>query len=235
MTHSKPDVSPAKPSLVSAARIHALLPQTQCTRCGYEDCLAYAQAIASDGVAINRCPPGGDEGLKRLAHLTGQAEMPLDESCGRAQERTMAFVDEDWCIGCTLCIKACPVDAIMGSHKTMHTVIESACTGCELCIPVCPVDCIEIEITTPGRTGWQAWNQIQADQALQRYEKMSARRIFHAGDKPKTQIKTLEDKLQALIDHPETVSHIASSAELEKKRRYVAAALEKAKLSAQKS
>jgi Na+-translocating ferredoxin:NAD+ oxidoreductase subunit B len=229
MTDSKPASSNMKPTLVSVAAVHALLPQTQCQRCGYADCLAYAQAIADDRIAINRCPPGGEEGMARLAQLTGQAVQALDESCGQAQERTMAFIDEDWCIGCTLCIKACPVDAIIGASKQMHTVDESLCTGCELCIPVCPVDCIEIEITTPGRTGWAAWNQAQADAALERYEFVSKRRRFYAGEKPKTLEKTLENKLQALAEHPETVSRITDNAELEKKRRYVAAALEKAK------
>ncbi len=226
-------MSLASQHLTAAARaLHALLPQTQCQRCGYPDCASYAHAIAHDGAAINRCPPGGEEGVMRLAQLTGLAAQALDESCGKAQERTMAFIDEDWCIGCTLCIKACPVDAILGASKQMHTVIEAVCTGCELCIPACPVDCIEIEITTPGRTGWQAWEQAQADAALGRYEKMSARRLFHAGEKPKTLEKSLESKLQALTDYPETVSRITDSAELQKKRRFVQAALEKAKLQA---
>jgi Na+-translocating ferredoxin:NAD+ oxidoreductase subunit B len=231
-----PDSDATNPSSqrqdIRVQAIHALLPQTQCQRCGYEDCLSYAQAIATEGVAINRCPPGGAEGLHRLSQLTGQAVGPLDESCGQAQERTLAFIDEDWCIGCTLCIKACPVDAIVGSSKTMHTVIESVCTGCELCIPVCPVDCIEIEITTPGRTGWQAWDQRQADAALERYEKMSARRTSDVRNLPKTLEKILQDKLQALTDHPETVSRITSSDALEKKRRFVQAALDKAKTTA---
>jgi len=211
--------------------IHDLLPQTQCQRCGYDDCLAYAQAIADAGEAINRCPPGGDEGVLRLARLTGQAPAPLDETCGKAQERTVAFIDEDWCIGCTLCIKACPVDAIVGANKQMHTIIESDCTGCELCIPVCPVDCIEIEIATPGRAGWAAWSPEQAHAALNRYEKMSTRRTIHAGEHPNTLEKQLSDKLLALTDHPETVSRIQDSAELEKKRRYVQAALDRAKAS----
>ena len=158
----------AKPPLVSSlqvATLHALLPQTQCQRCGYPDCAAYAAAIVDDGVPINQCPPGGVQGIERLATATGRPVIPLNPEFGQSQERTMAFIDEDWCIGCTLCIKACPVDAIVGSSKSMHTIIESACTGCELCIPACPVDCIEIEIATPGLKGWAAWDQSQADAA----------------------------------------------------------------------
>jgi electron transport complex protein RnfB len=153
-----------------AARIHAALPQTQCTRCGYPDCAAYAQAIADGQAQINQCPPGGAEGVVRLASITGREPLPLNPDNGVEGPRTVAVIDEAWCIGCTLCIKACPTDAILGTNKRMHTVIEPYCTGCELCVPVCPVDCISLENVTGERTGWHAWTQAQADEALQRYE-----------------------------------------------------------------
>lgn len=156
--------------------MHALLPQTQCTRCGYPDCEAYAHAIVHEGAAINRCPPGGAEGVARLAALTGAPVLPLATDSGIEGPRHMAVIDEAWCIGCTLCLDACPTDAIVGIHKRMHTVIEPHCTGCELCIPVCPVDCISLVIETPGRSGWQAWSQEQADAALARYRMHRQRR-----------------------------------------------------------
>lgn len=153
---------------LAAALLNAL-PQTQCQRCGYPDCAAYAAAIADGSADINQCPPGGQEGIAALAAITGRPVQPLNPAFGREQERTVAFIDEDWCIGCTLCIKACPVDAIIGSNKFMHTIIEDRCTGCELCIPACPVDCIEIEIVTPGLTGWQAWSPELAQTARTQY------------------------------------------------------------------
>ncbi|MDR6889840.1 MULTISPECIES: RnfABCDGE type electron transport complex subunit B [Variovorax] len=153
-----------------AVRIHDALPQTQCTRCGYPDCAGYAEAIASGEANINQCPPGGAEGIARLAQLTGRQPLPLDPQFGTEGPRAMAVIDEAWCIGCTLCLDACPTDAIVGINKRMHTVIEAHCTGCELCIPVCPVDCISLEVETPGRSGWAAWSQAQAEAALQRYQ-----------------------------------------------------------------
>ena len=153
-----------------AARIHNALPQTQCTRCGYPDCAGYAQAVADGEAGINQCPPGGAEGIARLAQLTGREQVPLDPQFGTEGPRAMAVIDEAWCIGCTLCLDACPTDAIVGINKRMHTVIEAHCTGCELCIPVCPVDCISLEVETPGRTGWAAWSQAQAEAALKRYQ-----------------------------------------------------------------
>ena len=139
-----------------AARIDAALPQTQCTRCGYPDCAAYAQAIASSAAGMDQCPPGGAEGIARLASILQQPLRPLNPVHGSEVPRTLASIDENWCIGCTLCIKACPTDAILGAIKLMHTVIAAHCTGCELCVPVCPVDCIELINASGSATGWAA-------------------------------------------------------------------------------
>ena len=123
-------------------RIDATLPQTQCTRCGYPACRPYAEAIARGEAPINRCPPGGMEGVRALARITGQPVLPLDSACGVEAPPQVAMIDESVCIGCTKCIQACPVDAIVGAGKLMHTVVADLCTGCELCVPPCPVDCI---------------------------------------------------------------------------------------------
>jgi len=164
------------PSGTLVARINDVLPQTQCTRCGYPDCRGYAEAIAASEAGINQCPPGGAEGIARLSRLTGRAALPLDPQFGIEGPRAMAVIDEAWCIGCTLCLDACPTDAILGIHKRMHTVIEAHCTGCELCIPVCPVDCISLDVETPHLSGWNAWSSTQADHARQRYEFHKVRR-----------------------------------------------------------
>lgn len=152
-----------------AARIDAVLPQTQCTRCGYPDCASYAQAVAQGEAGINQCPPGGAAGVARLAALTGRPVLPLSPEHGVEAPRSIAVIDEAWCIGCTLCIKACPTDAILGANKRMHTVIAPHCTGCELCIPVCPVDCIDLHNASGDATGWSAWSPQQADHARGRY------------------------------------------------------------------
>ncbi|HEY8230361.1 MAG TPA: RnfABCDGE type electron transport complex subunit B [Rhodanobacteraceae bacterium] len=123
-------------------RIDAALPQTQCTRCGYPACRPYAGAVARGEAPINRCPPGGTEGVRVLARITGQPVLPLDSECGIEAPPRVAVIDEAVCIGCTKCIQACPVDAIVGASKLMHTIVADLCTGCELCIPPCPVDCI---------------------------------------------------------------------------------------------
>lgn len=125
-------------------KIDAILPQTQCGQCSYPGCRPYAEAIASGEADINRCPPGGETVILALADLLGVDPKPLDEEVGEEKPKTVAIIDEQTCIGCTLCIQACPVDAIMGAAKQMHTIIEKECTGCELCLPPCPVDCIEM-------------------------------------------------------------------------------------------
>lgn len=128
-----------------AARIDAALPQTQCTQCGYDGCRPYAEAIARGVADIDQCPPGGDEGIAKLAALLDRAVKPLNPVHGEYRPPQVAFIDEALCIGCVKCIHACPVDAIVGASKRMHTVIAAWCTGCELCIPPCPVDCISLE------------------------------------------------------------------------------------------
>lgn len=158
-----------------AQRLLDALPQTQCTRCGFPDCAAYAQAIATGGAAINQCPPGGDEGIVRLSAITGLPALPLNPAHGSETPRNVVFIDENWCIGCTLCIAACPTDAIIGTNKVMHTVQEIHCTGCELCLPVCPVDCIVLENASDAHTGWAAWSAVQAQHALERYDFRSDR------------------------------------------------------------
>ena len=130
-----------------ADRIDALLPQTQCTRCGYPACRPYAAAIAQGEADINHCPPGGSAGIAALARLLGRAEKPLNPANGMEKPREVALILEEICIGCTKCILACPVDAIVGAAKMMHTVIVDECTGCELCIAPCPVDCIVMVAT----------------------------------------------------------------------------------------
>ncbi|ARU05446.1 ferredoxin [Comamonas serinivorans] len=206
-------------------QLHRALPQTQCQRCGYADCAAYAQAMANEEAPINRCPPGGAEGVARLARLTGQPEQPLDAECGQEGPRTVAWIDEDWCIGCTLCLQVCPTDAIVGANKAMHTVIEDECTGCELCIPVCPVDCIRLDNVTGSRTGWQAWSPAQADHALARYGQHQARKTRHAQHQAATRVA----KARHHLDHLDSTTQPAPAGELDKRKALIAAALAKAR------
>jgi Na+-translocating ferredoxin:NAD+ oxidoreductase subunit B len=154
---------------VLPAAVDALLPQTQCTRCGYPDCAAYAQAIAHDAAPINRCPPGGDATIAALTALTGRAPLPLDPACGEAVPLAVARVDEAHCIGCTICIQACPVDAIVGAPSRMHAVLDAWCTGCALCVAPCPVDCIDMV------SAQRPWNEVDARVARRRHRARDAR------------------------------------------------------------
>lgn len=187
-------------------RILSVLPQTQCTRCGYPDCEAYANAIESQEAGINQCPPGGEEGIQRLSVLTGLPALPLNPENGSEGPRHIAWIDEQWCIGCTLCITACPTDAILGASKQMHTVIEDACTGCELCLPVCPVDCIHLENVTLGNSGWNAWTQEQANQAKKRYELKKLRLFKEQGEthQDKDSVGLKQSAVQAALERAKT-------------------------------
>jgi electron transport complex protein RnfB len=152
-----------------AGRIDALLPQTQCTRCGYPGCRPYADAIAAGDADINRCPPGGEAVLAALAALLGREAPALDASRGMPGPLLAARIEEGVCIGCTLCIAACPVDAIIGAPKRLHSVLTSLCSGCELCVPSCPVDCI---VMVPARRGWTV---ADAQAARDRHDARRAR------------------------------------------------------------
>lgn len=138
-------------------KIDAVLPQTQCGQCGYPGCKPYAEAILKGEADINLCPPGGEDGIRKLADLLGVEFKPFGEGAG-PKAKAVAFIDEQTCIGCTLCIQACPVDAIVGAAKQMHTIIAVECTGCELCLPPCPVDCISMEPVAQDIAGWK-WQQ----------------------------------------------------------------------------
>ncbi|MDA0669886.1 MAG: electron transport complex subunit RsxB [Proteobacteria bacterium] len=136
-------------------KIDKILPQTQCGQCGYPGCKPYATAIANGEADINQCPPGGDDGVHKLADLLGVEYKPLNADHGEPKPKSVAIIDESTCIGCTLCIQACPVDAIVGAAKQMHTIIEKECTGCELCLPPCPVDCIDMQVIPETTENWK--------------------------------------------------------------------------------
>ena len=149
--------------------IEDVLPQTQCTKCGFPCCRDYAKSIVSGKASYNQCPPGGIEGVERLAKLLGRKVIPINPKNGLERQRSVALIKQEECIGCTLCILACPVDAIIGAAKQIHTVIPDLCTGCDLCISPCPVDCIEMLPITPGKTGWSAWSAEQANMSKARF------------------------------------------------------------------
>jgi len=211
-----------------ADRIEDLLPQTQCTKCGYPACRPYAEAVAAGSAGYNQCPPGGAAGIARLAHLLGKPVIPLNPANGRERPRPLAVIDESLCIGCTLCIQACPVDAIVGAAKQMHTVLNDLCTGCDLCVAPCPVDCIAMVEVTPGRSGWDAWSQQQADAARERHR-------FHLfrvrRDKEENDARLAAKaaaKLKAV--EAETAQSADERAAQERKKAIIQAAMERARL-----
>jgi Na+-translocating ferredoxin:NAD+ oxidoreductase subunit B len=215
-----------------ADRIEDLLPQTQCTKCGYPACRPYAEAIAAGTVDYNQCPPGGIEGVARLARLLGKPVIPLNTANGIERPRPVAVIDESLCIGCTLCVQACPVDAIAGAAKQMHTVIAALCTGCDLCVAPCPVDCIAMVDVTPGRTGWDAWSQEQADEARERHDF----RVFRLRREKEENDARLAAKAAAKLKAVETESAMMpeEKAAQERKRVIIQAAMERARLQKEK-
>ena len=175
-----------------AGKIDALLPQTQCTKCGYSGCLPYARAIAAGEADINQCPPGGAAGVRKLAALLGRDAKPLNPANGTEQRRTVARIDEARCIGCTLCIQACPVDAIVGAAKRMHTVIAELCTGCDLCVPPCPVDCIDM---LPLPEAQAPWTEAMADAARARFQFRNLRLEREQAERAERLARKAQEKL----------------------------------------
>jgi electron transport complex protein RnfB len=211
-----------------ANQLEDLLPQTQCTKCGYPACRPYAQAIADGEANHNQCPPGGIEGVARLAQLLGKPVIPINPLNGIERPRPVAVIDESRCIGCTLCIQVCPVDAILGAAKQMHTILPDLCTGCDLCVAPCPVDCIAMVEVTPGKTGWAAWSQQQADAARARHDF----RNFRLQRDKKENDARLAAKAAAKLKAVETESASTPEAKTEqaRKKAIIQAAIARARL-----
>jgi len=195
-------------------RIDALLPQTQCTKCGYDGCRPYAEAIADGAVPINRCPPGGDDGIQALAGLLHTPPLPLDTTRGQHGPLLLAVIDEQHCIGCTLCISACPVDAIVGANKRMHTVLDDLCTGCDLCVAPCPVDCIDM---VPAA---REWTQADADAARERHDQ----RLARLEAPPRDQARANPVRARGTLGAPASNEHVEAVQELAAPARAVAGA-----------
>jgi electron transport complex protein RnfB len=210
-----------------ADRLDDLLPQTQCTKCGYPACRAYAEAMANGEAQHNQCPPGGTEGIARLASLLGKTIIPLNPVNGIERERPVAVIDERACIGCTLCIQACPVDAIVGAAKQMHTIVPELCTGCDLCVAPCPVDCIAMVSVTPGKTGWDAWSSSAAEAARERYHQRTARLIREKTENDARLAAKAAAKLREV--ESEAAQSPEALAEKERKRAIIQAALDRAR------
>jgi electron transport complex protein RnfB len=196
--------------------IDALLPQTQCTRCGYDGCRPYAEALAAGKASINRCPPGGEPLIQTLADLLGRPPLALDPACGTHQPFSVALIDEEHCIGCTLCIQACPVDAIIGANQWMHTVLADQCTGCERCVAPCPVDCITM--VPAGHD----WSEEDARHARDRYEQRNNRLQRRHDETAGPAARTLANKpalSTATIDPEDKQARIAQALARARARR----------------
>ena len=212
-----------------ADQIEDLLPQTQCTKCGYAACRPYAEAIADGSAEINQCPPGGAEGVARLATLLGRSVIPINPVHGVERNRPVALIDEAHCIGCTLCIQACPVDAILGAAKQMHTILPDLCTGCDLCVAPCPVDCISMvarDDLPAHLTGWAAWSAEQAQAARQRHDFRSQRLLREKQENDARLAAKAVEKLKAV--NAETPLSPAEEAEKQRKRAIIEAAMARA-------
>ena len=221
---------PAPVTKTLADLIEDVLPQTQCTKCGYPACRPYAEAIAAGSAEINQCPPGGLEGVRRIAALTGHPVIPINPVNGYERARPVAFIDEQLCIGCTLCIQACPVDAIIGAAKQMHTILPSLCTGCDLCVAPCPVDCIVMFPVTDEHTGWDAWSQQAADAARARHD---ARTLRLQREQVENDARLAAKAVAKMREVTAEVSNTpAEVLEKERKRAIIAAAMERARLKA---
>ena len=195
-------------------QINNVLPQTQCTQCGYDGCAPYAHAIAFDGVNINQCPPGGQKGIAALARITGRQILPLNPNNGVEQPLRVAQIVEAECIGCTKCIQACPVDAIIGTSKFMHTVLTDLCTGCELCVPPCPVDCIEMP-----QAETDEWTHTDAQAARTRFEMRNQRLLREQHELNEKRIQKNELKLMTVNEDEHKLSIVEAALARARARR----------------
>jgi len=203
-----------------ADRIDAVLPQTQCTKCGFSGCRPYAEAIAAGTADINQCPPGGAIGIDRLAAVTGRPPLPLDPSHGVERPLHVAVIDESLCIGCTLCIHACPVDAIVGAARVMHTVVAEWCNGCDLCLAPCPMDCIAMVPVRPSR----AWGDDDARWSRARHEARGRRLAVERAEREQSLLLKAQSKLVELSWRDDLAPDEAA-----RKRAVVQAAIERAR------
>jgi len=210
--------------------IDAVLPQTQCTKCGYAGCRPYAKALVQGDADIDQCPPGGAQGVRKIARLLGRAEKPLNPDHGVETARTAALIDESRCIGCMLCINACPVDAIVGTAKRMHTVITQCCTGCELCLPPCPVNCIDmLQLPALAQRG-NRHATLLAEQSLEDMASVARQRfVFHQFRVAREHEQRNTRLMSKTRDRPVQQERFPGTHDHERKKTAVQAALERAR------